>query len=82
LNHLFKKYGGSYFNFDNIEDQRLFSPEYSKLISSIQLKTNKESSKFVFIDEVQIYPESTQAIKLLADNSDFFGKKESWIHLE
>jgi len=70
LNHLYKKYGGSYFNFDNIEDQRLFIPEFSKLISSIRLKSNRDASRFIFIDEVQKYPESTQSIKLLADSSE------------
>ncbi len=70
LNYLYEKYGGSYFNFDNLDDQRLFSPELAKLESSIILKSNKSDSPYIFIDEVQKYPESTQSIKLLADMTD------------
>ncbi len=71
LNHLYKNMGGSYFNFDNIEDQRLFIPELTKLTSSIQFKNNLKASPYIFIDEVQRYPEATQSLKLLADNTDF-----------
>jgi predicted AAA+ superfamily ATPase len=71
LNHLYKSFGGSYFNFDNIEDQRLFVPELTKLTSSVKFKSNQKTSSFIFIDEVQKYPEATQSMKLLADNTDF-----------
>jgi predicted AAA+ superfamily ATPase len=71
LNHMYKSFGGSYFNFDNLEDQRLFVPELSKLTSSIKFKSNQKTSSFIFIDEVQKYPEATQSMKLLADNTDF-----------
>ena len=70
LNYLKDKYHGSYFNFDNHEDQRLFIPELSKLESSIIFRNHGRPSRFIFIDEVQTYPESTQSLKLLADNTD------------
>lgn len=69
LNHLYQKYGGSYFNFDDLDDQRLFTPELGKLESNIALKTNKAESPYVFIDEIQKYPDSTQSVKLLTDNT-------------
>lgn len=71
LNHMYQDMGGSYFNFDNIEDQRLFVPELTKLISSVQFKNSTKDSPYIFIDEVQRYPEVTQSLKLLADNTDF-----------
>lgn len=70
LNYLRDKYHGSYFNFDNLDDQRLFVPELSKLESSIAFRAKGKPSQYIFIDEVQMYPESTQALKLLADNTD------------
>lgn len=71
LNHLYQKYGGSWFNFDDLEDQRLFVPELSKLEASIAFKKNKPKSSYIFIDEIQKYPESTQSVKLLADSGNY-----------
>ena len=71
LNHLLKEYGGSYFNFDNLEDQRLFTPELDKLESAINFKSGGKKAKMVFIDEIQKLPGSTQSIKLLSDITDY-----------
>lgn len=69
LNHLYRKYGGSYFNFDDLDDQRLFVPELGKLESNIALKANRTKSPYVFIDEIQKFPDSTQSVKLLTDRT-------------
>ena len=71
LNNLYSKFGGSYFNFDDLENKQVFVPELSKLISIIKSKNNNPKSNFIFIDEVQNLPESTQAIKLLTDSSKY-----------
>ena len=71
LNYLRQKFGGSYFNFDDLNDQKLFVPELAKLQSSIEQKNNNPQSKLVFIDEIQKSPESTQSLKILADNADY-----------
>lgn len=71
LNHLYQKYGGSYFNFDDLDDQRLFVTELGKLESNIALKTNRAESLYIFIDEIQKYPDSTQSVKLLTDNTKY-----------
>lgn len=78
LNYFYQKYGGAYFNFDDLEDQRLFIPELSKLKSVLEERSNKKNSRFIhrkasliFIDEVQNHPEATLAIKLLADQTDY-----------
>ncbi len=70
LNSLYQELGGSYFNFENLDDQRLFIPELVKLEDSIKSKNTRPGSKNVFIDEIQQYPDSTQAIKLLADKGE------------
>ncbi len=71
LDYLHRKYGGSYFDFDDLEDRRLFVPELSKLESNIRLKSDKAESPYIFIDEVQKYPDSTQSIKLLSDKTKY-----------
>ncbi len=71
LNYLRQKYGGGYFNFDDLNDQRLFVPELAKLQSAISQKSNNPQSKLIFIDEIQKSPESTQSLKLLADAGDY-----------
>jgi len=38
LNHLRQKHGGAYFNFDDLNDQKLFVPELEKLKSVIDQK--------------------------------------------
>lgn len=70
LNRLRQKYGGAYFNFDDLDDQKLFTPEKSKLLDAIKFKS-KDNSRYIFIDEIQKHPASTQAVKLLADTTDF-----------
>lgn len=71
LNELRQKFGGAYFNFDDLNDQKLFVPERTKLLSAIKLRATGRRSRLVFIDEVQNHPESTRAIKLLTDTGDF-----------
>lgn len=71
LDYLYKKHGGSYFNFDDLEDQRVFIPELSKLSSAIEFRSGNKKNKFIFIDEVQKNPASTQAIKLLTDRKEY-----------
>lgn len=71
LNLLREKYHGAYFNFDNLEDQRLFIPELEKLKASVSLRSANSDSKIIFIDEIQNYPESTRSIKLLCDQTDY-----------
>lgn len=71
LNHLRQKHGGAYFNFDDLNDQKLFVPELEKLKSVITQKNGGKDSRVIFIDEIQNSPESTQSLKLLADNADY-----------
>ncbi len=71
LNYLREKYGGAYFNFDDLDDQKLFTPSLLKLKQLIEFRSKEKKSRFVFIDEVQKNPESTQAIKLLTDTADY-----------
>ena len=71
LNELRQKFGGACFNFDDLNDQKLFVPERTKLLSSIKLRAAGRRNRLVFIDEVQNHPESTRAIKLLTDTGDF-----------
>ncbi len=70
LNFLHHEFGGSSFNFENLDDQRLFVPSLKTLETSIFSKKDGKESRYIFIDEVQRYPESTQSIKLLADETD------------
>lgn len=70
LRELFSRYKGTYLNFDDLEDQRLFVPESSKLDALLKFRSTDPNSRFVFIDEVQKHPDSTQAIKLLCDTTD------------
>lgn len=71
LNHFYQKYGGSYFTFDDLTDQKLFIPVLDKLKSVILERSNNKKSRLVFIDEVQNHPDATLAIKLLADQTDY-----------
>lgn len=66
-----EKFGGAYFNFDDLTDRKLWIPEMQSLRSAIILRGRDSSSKFVFIDEVQNNPEATLAIKLLADSGEY-----------
>lgn len=52
------------FNFDKMEDRELFQP------SVRSLKKIANEHKFIFIDEVQNFPESTVALKILHDELD------------
>jgi len=70
LKFLFQKYGGSFFNFENLDDQRLFTPSLKNLEANIALKEGDKKGRCVFIDEIQKYPESTQSTKLLTDETD------------
>lgn len=70
LRYLYAKYHGVFLNFDDLEDQRLFVPESSKLNALLQFRTDHPASRFVFIDEIQKHPESTRALKLLTDTTD------------
>lgn len=71
LQKLRDEFGGAYFNFDDLADRRLWVPDMRSLRSAIVLKGSDRGEKFVFIDEVQNHPESTLAIKLLADSGEF-----------
>lgn len=71
LNYLRQKHGGAYFNFDDLNDQKLFVPELEKLKSVIAQKNDGKNSRIIFIDEIQNSPESTQSLKLLADSADY-----------
>lgn len=71
LQSLRDEFGGAYFNFDDLADRRLWVPDMRSLRSAIVLKGSDGGEKFVFIDEVQNHPESTLAIKLLADSGEF-----------
>lgn len=70
LRYLHDRYHGTFLNFDDLEDQRLFVPESSKLQALLQFRSNDMRSRYVFIDEIQKHPESTQALKLLADTTE------------
>jgi len=71
LNHLRQKHGGAYFNFDDLNDQKLFAPDLEKLKSVIAQKNAGKDVRIIFIDEIQNLPESTQSLKLLADSADY-----------
>lgn len=64
LKKISEKYDTRIFNFDFIEDRDLFQP------SRESLKKIVDTTKIILIDEVQNYPESTQALKLLHDEYD------------
>lgn len=64
LKKISEKYDTRIFNFDFIEDRDLFQP------SREALKKIVDTTKIILIDEVQNYPESTQALKLLHDEYD------------
>lgn len=68
IGQLREEFGGAYFNFDDAADRRLWVPELATLRSAIALREGGNASRYVFIDEVQNHPESTIAIKLLADS--------------
>lgn len=68
IGQLRDEFGGAYFNFDDASDRRLWVPELATLQSAIALREGAAASRYVFIDEVQNHPESTIAIKLLADS--------------
>lgn len=70
LQHLYKEYHGTFLNFDDVEDQRLFVPESSKLKALLQFRSDNSASRYIFIDEIQKHPESTRALKLLIDTTD------------
>lgn len=70
LQYLKTIFHGPLLNFDDLEDQRLFVPESTKLKSLLRFRTDDPSSKYIFIDEVQKHPESTAALKLLFDTTD------------
>lgn len=62
LQKLSKKLNVPIFNFDLLSDREKFYPDFSTL--------NKLSSEheIILVDEVQSYPESTLALKILTDN--------------
>lgn len=64
LNKIAKKYNTKIFNFDFIEDRNLFQPSREALEKIVN------ATNIILIDEVQNYPESTQALKLLHDEYD------------
>jgi len=64
LQKISKKYHTRIFNFDFIEDRELFQPSREALEKIVS------TTKIILIDEVQNYPESTQALKLLHDEYD------------
>ena len=64
LNNIAKKYDIRIFNFDFIEDREIFQPSKEALEKIVN------STKIILIDEVQNYPESTTALKLLHDEYD------------
>lgn len=70
LQALKDKFGGSYFNFDEVTDRRLWTPNLQALKSAITLRS-QSPSHYVFIDEVQNHPSSTLALKLLADAGEY-----------
>lgn len=70
INALKEQFGGAYFNFDNLEDKRLFVPELTTLTSAVALRGGGRN-RMIFIDEVQNHPQGTLAIKLLADSGDY-----------
>lgn len=59
-----------WFDFDNPLDQKLFEDEEYKNIYARLLKMGKNQSKklYVFIDEIQNFPEITKIIKYLIDH--------------
>lgn len=71
LNHLYQKFGGCYFNFDDLLDQRLFVPELASLKMVLNERTNNKTSKYIFIDEIQNHSQATVAMKILADQTDY-----------
>lgn len=64
LQKISKKYHTRIFNFDFIEDREFFQPSREALEKIVS------TTKIILIDEVQNYPESTQALKLLHDEYD------------
>lgn len=64
LKKISEKYNTRIFNFDFIEDRNLFQPSREALEKIVN------TTKTILIDEVQNYPESTQALKLLHDEYD------------
>jgi predicted AAA+ superfamily ATPase len=70
LEDLQRRFHGPLFTFDDIEDQRLFVPESSKLKALLRFRTDDPSSRYVFIDEIQKHPDATAALKLLVDTMD------------
>jgi len=64
LKKISEKYNTRIFNFDFIEDRNLFQPSREALEKIVN------TTKIILIDEVQNYPESTQALKLLHDEYD------------
>lgn len=71
LKYLYEKFGGVYLNFDDLNDQNGFEPNLEQLKLLITMKGSKKDGHYIFIDEVQNKPESTVAIKLLTDNTDY-----------
>ena len=64
LKKISEKYNTRIFNFDFIEDRNLFQPSREALEEIVK------TTKIILIDEVQNYPQSTQALKLLHDEYD------------
>lgn len=71
LQTLRQHHGGAYFNFDDLTDRRIFIADLRSLKSAIALRGQSSTNRLVFIDEVQNHPESTLAIKLLADSGEY-----------
>lgn len=65
------KFGGAYFNFDDVTDRRMWVADLQSLRAAIRLRGQSAESQWVFIDEVQNSPEATLAIKLLADRGEY-----------
>lgn len=59
-----------WFDFDNPLDQKIFEElDYNNIYKSLQsLANTKKERLFVFIDEIQNYPEITKVIKYLIDH--------------
>lgn len=66
LENISSKYNFKLFNFDSITDREKFTPKREDLAKLVN------ENKIILIDEVQSYPESTIALKLLHDE---FGVK-------
>lgn len=76
LRQLFEALGDKpkvWFDFDNPLDQKLFEDVdynviYERLVAATQLPPDKVRRLYVFLDEIQNYPETTKIIKYLIDH--------------